>query len=333
MKSAQIWLRACATALAIGHPAANSAMYHLVDLGKFEPFAINADEVISGRVTDVGWIPARRIGDTVQRLHSDRGEGFVGGTTVAVNDQGDVVGELYDGRSGEVPALWMSGTKKVTRLPLPPTVHFAFATGIARGGRIVGYADPETGDCLSWNVMRSVSQFAPPGNWSQCSANAINNEGNVALTVIGDGQVLGYVLRGGVYMNIGSLGGETQASAINQLGHVAGWSKDSQGIEHGILWKDGTLVDLGSVGSDGGATALNDVDTVVGSVFGVENGRFSAVIFINGEAVLLQTLVDDPGDWQLEMATGVANNGTIVGYGVRKDGSQHGFKLVPQDSH
>ena len=57
-----------------------------------------------------------------------------------------------------------------------------------------------------------------------------------------------------------------------------------------------------------------------------------AVLFDQGQAIVLNTVVDDLADWNLEYATGIANDGTIVGWGLRSTYYTHAFMLVPMAS-
>ena len=63
----------------------------------------------------------------------------------------------------------------------------------------------------------------------------------------------------------------SSATAINEHGHVAGWSQVSAtrqhpAAEHAFVWRNGTMADLGTLpgGTNSRAVALNDHDEIVG---------------------------------------------------------------------
>ena len=67
--------------------------------------------------------------------------------------------------------------------------------------------------------------------------------------------------------DLGTLGGDaSEASSMNNLGEVAGWSATSGGATHAFLHRGGALIDLGNLpgGTDSRATAVNDLGQVAG---------------------------------------------------------------------
>ncbi len=81
---------------------------------------------------------------------------------------------------------------------------------------------------------------------------------------------------------LGSLGGGSGASAINNLGHVVGSSdvpgetQDGLKHQHAFLWTptDG-MIDLGSRDTDSGARDINDLGQIVGSSRKAAGGNFT----------------------------------------------------------
>jgi probable HAF family extracellular repeat protein len=73
--------------------------------------------------------------------------------------------------------------------------------------------------------------------------------------------------------DLGTLGGESsEASGLNNLGQVVGWSTTASGETHGFLYANNTMTDLGTLvgGTYSFATAINDRSQVVG--YGGING-------------------------------------------------------------
>lgn len=84
------------------------------------------------------------------------------------------------------------------------------------------------------------------------------------------------------WFDLGSLGGISEALAINDRGQIVGLSSNRlgiEGIQHATLWENGQIVDL------------ND-------------------------------LIPAGAGWTLELASGVNNRGQIVGYGVHDGRTQ-----------
>lgn len=71
-----------------------------------------------------------------------------------------------------------------------------------------------------------------------------------------------------VLTNLGTLGGFTQAVAINDNEQIAGWGWTSStgGSRHAFVWERGVLRDIGTLGGNGSvATAINASGVVVGT--------------------------------------------------------------------
>jgi probable HAF family extracellular repeat protein len=191
----------------------------------------------------------------------------------------------------------------------------------------------------------------------------------VGSSSVAGGNVHAFIYSGGVMTDLGTLPGATSsyATAINASGQVAGWGPTGTGIYHPFLSSGGTMTDLGvpSGAYSGQAFGLNNSATVVGwgSLSGTGSYAFVATngadpvkvgsniglmeaLAINnvgqvvgygyGGAYLgatpLSSLVTNLGasDFSsLSVATGISDNGYIVGYGLDLTGQEHAFLLSP----
>jgi len=73
--------------------------------------------------------------------------------------------------------------------------------------------------------------------------------------------------------------------------------------------------------------AINDRNAIVGVAY--DGNDVHAVRFTHAGIVRLEDEVVNLGDWRLENALGINNQGVIVGWGMRSDGLGHTFMLVP----
>jgi hypothetical protein len=127
----------------------------------------------------------------------------------------------------------------------------------------------------------------------------------------------------GGLIDLGTLGGnDAKAYAVNNLGHIAGSSRDASGNGHAVIWKPGilSLQNPGTFGDE--AHDINDFDVVVGGDFGG-----SAFVWEDGVMKDLNTLCDTSGGWVLEIAYAINNLGQIVGLG-HLNGQQRAFLLT-----
>lgn len=75
------------------------------------------------------------------------------------------------------------------------------------------------------------------------------------------------VWQNGRMRELPGLGGrESWASAINNRGQVAGYSKTKARDSHAVLWQNGKVIDVGTLGGAWSyAEAINDRGEIVGS--------------------------------------------------------------------
>ena len=98
----------------------------------------------------------------------------------------------------------------------------------------------------------------------------------------GDGQADAFIYSAGLMTDLGSLGGGSVASGINNSGQVVGWSYTSGGQAHAFLYSAGTMTDLGTLGGTSSyASAINNSGQAVG-VSDTSGGQPHAFLYSGG---------------------------------------------------
>lgn len=168
-------------------------------------------------------------------------------------------------------------------------------------GVIAGYSSP-LGSTSTIHAIRYDGAFHDLGTLGQgfySRSSAINDDGLIA----GYSMTFGFnfdsrhgFLYNGALIDLGTLGGSfSEATGLNNFGHVVGSSSDAMGEPRAFLFKDGTMADLNALIDPGSgwqllsASDLNDAGQIVG--VGLKNGQ---------ERGFLLTPVPEP-------------NGTIMG--------------------
>jgi probable HAF family extracellular repeat protein len=138
--------------------------------------------------------------------------------------------------------------------------------------------------------------------------------------------------RNGNAINLGNLGGDgtfagIYASGLNDHGKVVGTS-DTKGDAsfHGFLWQQGHITDLGTLTGDSYSSAIAISNN--GMVVGVSiSASFSprAVLWRNGTATDLNTLIPQNSALYLESACSINEKGEIIGFAA--------LKSNPSESH
>jgi len=149
------------------------------------------------------------------------------------------------------------------------------AGALNASGQIIGFAEifdargNRVDHAFSWTRDGGMIDLGTLGGLHSW-ATAVNDAG----TVIGDSYLpdnltthaFMWTKTGGM-VDLGSLGGNTQAYAINAQGQIVGYSRDTNGALHAVLWNPGTgIKDLGILptSSHSSATLINDVSQIVG---------------------------------------------------------------------
>jgi len=120
-------------------------------------------------------------------------------------------------------------------------------------------------------------------------------------------------------IDLGALGLNSCAYAINDSGQVVGKAETASGAYHAFLYSNGTTTDLGTqVGSSSFAHGINNS----GELVGYTNlwGPYHAFLYSDGTMTDLGTLGGSSSH-----ANGINNNGQVVGYATITDGLAHAF--------
>jgi probable HAF family extracellular repeat protein len=243
----------------------------------------------------------------------------------SINDAGQIVGYALTPWHA---VLWQDG--QMIDLGTLGGLHSA-ASSINDAGQVVGGA--YTSD--------SVDAFLWQQDVGMTDLGALDGRGSSASTINDVGQVAGASFAGGQHaflwqqdlgmIDLGTLPGDvdSQASGINNLGHVVGWSGDINYARFQAFFHDGnTMIAVGPDGSV--ASGINDSDQVVGTM-PVALHVYHAFIYADGVVTDLNDLIPPGSGVTLEAATAINNAGQIVGYtftgGVNPQ--PHAFLLTP----
>ena len=242
--------------------------------------------------------------------------------------------------------------------------------GINDRGETVGFAetsvpDPDGEDMCAFGTKLTCRPFLwrhghmmalPTLGGNNGQASAINNRGQIvgiSETTVPDtgcppskpGKTISPVLwEKGEARALPTVAGDPDGfvQGINDRGHAVGSSGTCTNIAtHAVLWENDAafqLPDLGRVGSD--AYAINDHDQIVGYVQSPDGTTIFAAIWQNGGVTSIPTLPEDSAAF----ATGINNQGQVVGSTFNSTGWSHGFisqdgvmtdlnTLIPADSN
>lgn len=239
----------------------------------------------------------------------------------------------YDGKA----TIWSNGT--ATTLS---GLHneYGYANGINNHGQIVGWSllGQDKTVATLWNSNNPVALAGLTGYATD--AYAINDQGIIVGTADsykpGD---MNYASTA-VYWNAaneihvlqGISAGNSGAYALNENGILTGWSTSADNHQHATIWVDGQAVDLGRLGGYASyAYAINNQGDVVGSYVDDTPGIWGeyAVIWKNGVATNLNTLVDLPSGVELYIAQDINDAGYIIAQGYDAEGRWASYLLSP----
>jgi probable HAF family extracellular repeat protein len=199
--------------------------------------------------------------------------------------------------------------------------------------------------------MTDLDSLIPANSgWVLYSANGINDHGQI----VGQGAINGqehaflWDIGPGAPIDLGVLKGGTQsyATAINDNGHVTGYSDTSKAPYDAFRWDPssqngtaGAMTDLGGLKTVFGVPVasrglgLNNSGQVVGFSQPVAGGSMQAVLWSGKSVTDLTAQIPGGSGWTgLAFGNGINDTGVIVGQGELLAGASyvwHGFLLTP----
>lgn len=252
--------------------------------------------------------------------------GTLGGTYSAatgINASGQVVGWAQTGGSYQHAVLWNGTT--ATDLNTFSGGAYSAAFGINAFGQVAGYARSPSDASVHatlWtgNFATNLSTLGGADG----HATAINASSLVGYSDTGFGTRHATLWNSTTATNLGTLGGNNSyATAINATGHVVGYSDIDDlnyfgnPYQHAFLWNGTVISDLGTLGGTySQANAINASGQVVG-ISGTTGDASTHAFLWDGTTIIdLNSLLDASAvsaGWVLESASGINDNGWIVG--------------------
>jgi probable HAF family extracellular repeat protein len=260
-----------------------------------------------------------------QTALSDLGGGFA--SAVGINNTGQIVGTSENAAGQFQAVLWQNASISALGDFGGGESH---ATSINDAGQIVGYAT--TSANLQQAFLWQNGKLTDLGDLGggESFATGINDAGQiVGFSITASGAQEGFLWQNGTMAALGDLGGgSSQANAINASGEIAGWAVTTSGARQAVMWLSGKTIDLGDLGGgQSEADAINSAGQVVGFAY-TASGSQDAFLWVNGKGMVdLNSLVPSGSGWELIDATGINDNGQIVGFGTY-DNNPHGFELT-----
>jgi probable HAF family extracellular repeat protein len=279
----------------------------------------------------------------------------------AIDNNGVVVGDsVYNSAYIQTRAFryGYNGAAMEDLHGVPGAVH-SYARGLNDYGWIVGHFTD------SWRRSHAMLSFGP--NWSYAIASWLGNPAESVATDINNrdqivgwrkaltsSQPMAYLFDAAANVwrriDLGTLPGGiwSTASGLNDYGQVVGQSDKWVGAQrwtHAFAWQDangngisdpGEMRDLDTMGTPfSAATGINNYGVAVG-YYGdphVIYGNSRACIFqANGQMVDLNTQIPAGTGWTLRAATGINDQGQIVGWMQDQNGNFQAFRLDPPPS-
>lgn len=338
---------------------AGPGLYAVLDLGRLDGGDRQTciDAPLTGSISRLGpnkvaageWVDD--AGVLVAALYTPDGvipltSGPAGGVARDINASGIAVGAIYtrqpvetcESATDALPARWVDGSLEV--LPLPTGAIEGWAEAINDAGVIVGWVATEETEFLArWWPTGQIdilpALVTEPGVVISSVGNDVAPDGRVVGTMTWatdeSAQTQAFLWDQGAPLMLGALsGGNAFAVGIDATGRVVGNADlRLEQTERAFIWTGGTTIDLWWLPETIASTAyaINDAGIVVGTSY-TGDGFERATIWIDGVASNLNDGIDPLVGWQLYAATGIDNDGVIVGIG-EFDGALHAFMLLP----
>jgi probable HAF family extracellular repeat protein len=252
--------------------------------------------------------------------------GTLGGTTSVVNGQGGInasgfVAGISNIASGLNHAFFYDGSIHDLGTIAGGSTSTSNGLGLNNAGIIVGSTiihrpinDPPSEKYIQAfiDMGRLMINIGTLGG-IESVATAINESNQVvgSSTLSNEPQPYhAFLFSGGSMIDLGSLGGSSEAFGINQSGKVVGGSYLPDGTTfHGFLWNAGVMSDLGTLGGTlSQAFGINSNDAIVGVASLPGDTKMHAALWNAGQITDLGSL-----NGQNTVAHGINDDGVIVG--------------------
>jgi uncharacterized membrane protein len=226
-------------------------------------------------------------------------------------------------------------------LELPPGYSGATAVAINAHGQVAGNAAVfnHPSQAVKWGAHGRPVILDSLGGW-QSVASGINRAGDVVGYIWfldGPSEMKPVVWHGSVPTFLDVLYATqccNQASAINDMGQIVGWSSSpGGGPVRAVVWNGTKPTALQSLSDADNALAINNQQQAVGILDAGTVTRAALWNLTTGEGVDLNTYLtaaQRSAGWTLSSARGINDRGVIVGYAFNeKIWSFFAFQLVP----
>jgi len=340
--------------------------YQIIDLGTLAGSTDSYANAVgnSGIVVGYAWVPGTDsivpvlfdtsgAGNNTILSATYKAYGSAWGYALGVNDSGQIVGmdAVPVGEGFALHALRFDPTGGGNNLDLMPgATSSGTAYSVNNAGRIVGE---------SWDASALVKAtlFDPTGSGANMHLGTLGGNRSSAYAVNSAGTIVGYALNasgksraalfdptgGGVNVDLGALGGaRSWAHDINEAGMIVG-SADTGlwGSPHAAVFDPtgaGGNRDLGTLGGDeSSASSVNNTGLIVGSAKSHPGSYIGstprATLFDpsggGNNLDLNRVLPPGSGFFSLDGATGINDQGWIVGQGYVAGSHHHAYLLKP----
>ena len=249
-------------------------------------------------------------------------QGYVAGIAVALNDQSQIVGAVFDDEGNERAVYWSGGTP--TLLGANDVLVAIGAGGVMLGFDVSAY-DPETDCCISTFVHAISGQRVtlPPSTGWLVFPSALTNNGVVVGTAFNDTTAVGIGWYQQYVFPIGGTGSAfLQPMDVIGAPAVLAVRDDGAGASSVLVNRTGQVFPLAHPSPIDFAVDLNDHGVAVGaggSSFdeAPEVGR----LYAYGSAISLDSLVDPASHASYDLHDPIALNNAFWIVGNSQDGS------------
>lgn len=247
-------------------------------------------------------------------------DGFSDAEAVAINRRGHIAGNAHD-RSLAKSEAFLYADGRVAALSGGQSRAYGINDADVVVGASLG-ADGSTMQPVSW-TRNVAKQLAP------CCGGAATgiNQSGAAIGVLYDAKARyhGFLWQTGGLLQLGPPDRFSTAIVMNDHAHVV-----LQAFSDVYLYADGNLARLGLHSTyPSKPLAINDCDVIVGA-YGPYSDADRAFIWEKSLGFQdLNTRIPADSGWKLEAATGINNQGMIVGRGDFKGEDDLGFLLIP----